>query len=203
MTNIYKVISTRRTLRRFKSTKNISIGYLEKMARLGALAPSRVNRQLWEFIIVKDPIVRKKVFANILWGSKNPLNKAFADPKYAPNAYIAIIINEKIGNTGYEYELGACAENIMIYAWSLGIGGVWIHSINKLEISKIIQLPKGKILDSVIGLGYPAHTSKVVKFKETQNYSYDRNLNLLVPKREARYLIHYDKHGLHQGIKKT
>lgn len=203
MIDIYKIISTRRTLRRFKTAKNISIEYLEKMAKLGALAPSRVNRQLWEFIIVKDPIVRKKIFVNILWGSKNPLNKAFADPKHAPNAYIAIIINEKIGNAGYEYELGACAENIMIYSWSLGIGSVWIHSLNKPEISKIIKLPKGKILDSVIGLGYPAHTSKIVKFKEAQNYSYDRNLNLLVPKREARYLIHYDKYGLRQRIKKT
>lgn len=191
----FKSIITRRTIRRFLN-KKISKPVLQKMVRAGAMAPSRINMQPWEFIIIDDNKLKQEIFKNILWGVKNPINKLFADPQYAPAAYIVIIINSKIRNTGYEYEIGACAENIMLYARSLGIGSVWLHSLNKLEITSLLQIPKEKILDSLIGLGYPAHKSKVTKIcRNNYLYTVDRNLNIIVPKRDIKDITYHNIYG--------
>jgi len=195
--DVFKIISTRRTIRRFKN-KKIKRLLLEKMVQLGALAPTRLNRQPWEFIIIDNQKLKTKIFKNIFWGIKNPVNKVFSDPRYAPVAYIAIIVNKKIGGENYEYEIGACAENIMIYAWSLNIGSVWLHSINTKVISSFLKLPKGKILDSLIGLGYPAHKSKTITLlNENWLYTVDKNLNLIVPKRDIKTITHYNTYGHH------
>ncbi|MDD3735519.1 MAG: nitroreductase family protein [Candidatus Pacebacteria bacterium] len=193
--DIFKLIFSRRTIRRFLN-KKIDRSYLEKMVQLGALAPSRVNMQPWEFIIIDDEKLKRKIFKSILWGSKNPTNKVFADPQYAPAAYIAILVNARIRGAGYEYEIGACAENIMLYAWSLGIGSVWLHALNRKKIISLLQIPTGKIFDSLIGLGYPAHTSKIAKFSN-DNYFYniDESLNLIVPKRDIRTLTYHNIYG--------
>ncbi|MDD3735426.1 MAG: nitroreductase family protein [Candidatus Pacebacteria bacterium] len=193
--DIFKLIFSRRTIRRFLN-KKIDRSYLEKMVQLGALAPSRVNMQPWEFIIVDDKKLKRKIFKNILWGSKNSINKVFADPQYAPAAYIAILVNAKIRDVGYEYEIGACAENIMLYAWSLGIGSVWFHALNREKIISLFQIPTEKIFDSLIGLGYPAHTSKIAKFSNNNYlYSIDESLNLIVPKRDIKTLTYYNIYG--------
>jgi len=193
--DIFKIISTRRTIRRFLN-KKVDKDLLEKMVQLGALAPSRVNMQAWEFIIIDDDKLKQEIFKNILWGVKNPINKVFSDLQYSPAAYIAILVNAKIRNEGYEYEIGACAENIMLCAWSLGVGSVWLHALNREKIISLLQIPTEKIFDSLIGLGYPAHTSKIAKFSN-DNYLYniDESLNLIVPKRDIKTLTYHNIYG--------
>ena len=162
MDNLFKIISTRRSIRRFDSERNVDLETLKNMVKLGSLAPSRMNRQPWQFIIINDKETRGEIFKNILWGIKNPVNKNFADINYAPNSYVAILTDERIAKTGYEYETGACAENMMVYAWGLGIGSVWIHSINRENIVRLLKIPKEIKLDSVLALGYPNHVSKII-----------------------------------------
>lgn len=194
--DIFKLFFTRRTIRRFQD-KKIDRKLLEKMVQLGVMAPSRVNLQPWEFIIIYADKLKKEIFKDILWGAKNPINKVFADSRYAPVAYIALLVNTKIRSMGYEYEIGACIENIMLYAWSLGIGSVWLHALNRERIVSLLQIPKEKIFDSLIGLGYPAHKSIITETPENNDFSYkvDENLDLIVPKRDIKTITYYNIYG--------
>lgn len=194
MDDFYKIISTRRSIRKFDS-RNVSNDILKNIASLGSLAPSRMNMQPWQFILVTDDQISKDVFENILWGSKNPANKIFSNVDFAPAAYIAILIDEKIAKAKYEYELGACAENMMIYAWSLGIGSVWLHSINRENITKILKIPAGIKLDSIVALGYPDHKSNVVALADSYIYSVDDSTDLIVPKRDVSKLTFENIYG--------
>jgi len=195
-TDLFEIIATRRTIRRFDPEKKIETAHLVEMVQLGSLAPCRLNKQGWEFIILNDQNENKIIFENILWGIKNPSNKVFADSRYAPCAYIAILIDTNIKPSGFEYEVGACIQNIMIYAWSLRIGSVWLNSINREKLKTMLKIPDNKRLECLIGLGYPEHTSKTI-CQEGNNYSYflDEALNLVVPKKELATLIHYNKYG--------
>ncbi|MCX6722456.1 MAG: nitroreductase family protein [Candidatus Staskawiczbacteria bacterium] len=195
MDNLFKIISTRRSIRRFDSNKNIDKEILKDIVELGSLAPSRLNMQPWQFIIVNEENIKNKIFENILWGSKNPANKIFSDIKYAPNSYVIILVDEKIVKGGYEYELGACAENMMIYAWSLGIGSVWLHSLNREKIISCLGIPEGFKLDSVVAMGYPKHISEIVELNDSCAYSVNDENNLNVPKRNIDKMVSYNLYG--------
>lgn len=195
MDDFLKVISTRRSIRKFNSKKDIGGNILKNIVALGALAPSRMNMQPWQFIIITDDQIKNDIFANILWGSKNPANKIFSDPAYAPAAYVAVLVDENIVKAKYEYEIGACAENMMVYAWSVGIGSVWIHSINRENVTRILKIPNEIKLDSVIALGYPDQKSKVIELIDSHSYSVDKDANLVVPKKNIAGLTFQNIYG--------
>lgn len=191
--SLFELISTRRTIRRFRNDIDIDNSLLKNIVKVGSLAPCRMNNQAWEFIIIKGDNTKNEIFKNIHWGIKNPVNKGFSDPFYAPNSYIAVIIDTKLKEKGYEYEIGASIENMMIYAWGLGIGSVWLHSINRTQIRKTLKIPEDKRLVCLIGLGYPAHSSSVVPMKNNDcNYYTDEELNLYVPKRSLEDVVYWN-----------
>lgn len=195
MNNLFKIISTRRSIRRFDSKRSIAQETLKDIVKLGSLAPSRLNMQPWQFVIITEEEAKNKIFESILWGSKNPANKIFSDINHAPSSYIVILVDEKIAKTGYEYEIGACTENMMVYAWGLGIGSVWVHSLDKEKIISYLKIPEGIKLNSIIAMGYPDHMSKVVELNDSYAYSVDDNNNLTVPKRNIDKIVFHNLYG--------
>jgi len=187
-------IETRRTTRKFDHDVDIPIEEMEEMARLAALAPSRMNNQPLEYGLVKDPELCRQIFENILWGARNKVNLVFADPAFAPNSYIVMLLNKTIREVGYEYDAGAAAQNAMLYAHSLGVESVWLHCLNRSAIAKLLGIPETHKIDSLIGLGFPAHTSTIVPVEETTDYSLDADGDLLLPKRDPNSIIHHDRY---------
>ena len=188
-------IESRRTIRKFDHERDVPIEEMQEMVRLAALAPSRLNDQPLEYGIIKDTELCVAIFANILWGIRNKANVVFADPNFAPNAYIAILLNQVIRNKGHEYDVGASAENIMLYAQSLGVGSVFLHSLNRPRIAEILGVPETHRIDSLIGLGYPAHTSTIVPIEGTTAYTLDPDHNIVLPKRDPKSITHHDRYG--------
>lgn len=190
---IEDVIYSRRSIRRFKET-SIDIQILTKIAQCGALYPSRGNKQPLEFLVINELCSSELVFENILWGSKISSYKVFSDKNYAPKAYIVVLVNEQIMPLGYEYEVGAAVENILLCATAYELGSVWIKSINKVNISKHFNLPSHIKIDSVIALGYPAHKSSVIEFEDDPTTVLDTDCNLYVPKKSFSDIINYNSY---------
>lgn len=188
-------IESRRTIRKFDHERDVPVEEMEEMVKLASLAPSRLNDQPLEYGIIKDPKVCAAIFANILWGIRNKANVVFADPNFAPNAYIAILLNQRIRDKGHEYDVGASAENIMLYAHSLGIGSVFLHALNRPKIAEIFGVPETHRVDSLVGLGYSAHTSTIVPVESSTSYTLDLDHNIVLPKRDAQSITHRDHYG--------
>ena len=58
--NFLNTIGSRRTVRNF-SSKSIPIQAVENAVRAAASAPSGANKQPWHFVVVKNPLVKKKI----------------------------------------------------------------------------------------------------------------------------------------------
>lgn len=117
-------------------------------------APSGVNKQPWEFILVDDPLVLKQ------------LADALPYAKMAASAPLAIVTcgNKERFLDGEDSELwvqdlAAASENILLAAHALGLGGVWTclypHSDRMESASRILGMPEGIIPFSLIPVGYP------------------------------------------------
>ncbi len=192
---IDELVSKRRSIRRF-GDKKIDLNVLKNIVKCGRLYPSRGNRQPLKFILVDDEQMCGKIFDNILWGSKVSEYKIFNDKEYSPKAYILVLIDKNITNAGYEYEMGASIQNMLLCATENQIGSVWIKSADMKKIKKLLKIEENNIeIDSLIALGYAKHTSKIIEMEDSFNTIIDDELNLNVPKRKERDIIFYNKYG--------
>lgn len=188
--NVYESILSRRSIRRFQQ-KPIEIETLKKMVNTGRLAPSAANLQPVEFFIVNDKTLCGQIFETIGWA-------AYIKPKWAPSqdkrpvAYIVVLVNDE-KNPWYIRDVSFAAENIMIYAESLGIGSCVLASIDKKRIRSVLNIPDNIVIDSLIALGYKAEKSVVEDYAESVKYWRDKDNVLHVPKKKLNDIIHINK----------
>lgn len=196
MENFLELISKRRTIRQFRA-QTIPENILLKLVDLGRLAPSAANLQPLEFLVVSDPETRKAVFPCLRWAAY--INPA-GDPKpgQEPTAYIIILVNTEIREKGYEYDVGAAAENIILGALTQGIGSCWLISVNRDRLREILSIPEKYRIDSVIALGYPAENPVVEDFSGSVKYWKDEVGVLHVPKRKLEDVVHFNRFGQKQ-----
>jgi len=138
-------IRSRRSIRRFER-REVPGELLEQLVDAGRLAPTANNLQPWEFVVVTDDAVRKRIAATTDHG------KFIADA----TAVIAVFCKE----TKYYLEDGCGATtNILLAATELGLGACWVAGDKKAycqDVMDILNVPAGYKLVSLIAVGYPS-----------------------------------------------
>lgn len=150
----FRNIMERTSVRRFTDEP---VTDLQKQALLHAAmsAPTGVNKQPWEFIIVDDKEILKQ------------LADALPYAKMAAQAPVAIVV---CGNpdrflegddaTLWEQDLSAASENILLAANALGLGGVWTclypHPDRMQSVRRILNINEKIIPFNLIPVGHPA-----------------------------------------------
>lgn len=188
---IYDLIVSRRSIRQFKP-ESVSKKVLKRLVNAARLAPSTANLQPLEFIVVDDRKIRKKIFSCLRWAAYIAPD---GDPKPGrePAAYVIILANTKIRDKGFERDVGAAIENMILAAWEEGIGSCWLISIDRSRVDQILNIPREYKIDSILALGYPAEKPVIEEMKESVKYWKDKEGKLHVPKRKFEDVIHFNK----------
>ncbi len=180
--NIFDLIKSRRTIRKFQN-KPISDEQLLKYVDAARVAPSGANLQPLRYVVVSSPDMVDKVFAHVKWAG-------YLAPQYnpkeneKPTAFIVVLADTNIRESGYDMDVGAAVENIILTALSDGVGACWMGAIDREEIAKLIDLPKGHVISCVVALGYSMENPKEVKVSDGNiKYYQDENGTLCIPKR--------------------
>jgi nitroreductase len=193
--NVYEAAIKRRSIRRFKGDA-VPYGILEKCVDAGRLAPSGMNRQLCEYVIVDDekllPGVANSIFrwAGVMITKENPL------PAHGPKAYIVIVINAvREAETGSPrrmtlYDVGMSAENIMLVAKEEGIGSCTIMAFKKSTLKKALKIPTGYDPEMLIALGYPDESPVIEATSGDIERTVDGRGVRHVPKRKLQDILH-------------
>ncbi|MGD0781396.1 MAG: nitroreductase family protein [Candidatus Aminicenantales bacterium] len=188
---IHELIVSSRTIRQYRP-KPVDRAILERLVDAGRLAPSAANMQPLEFYVVDDPALRAAVFPCLKWAAYiQPAGNP--GPGQEPTAYVFVLVNIKIREKMYEYDVGAAVENICLAALGEGIGSCWLISIDRPKIAEALGIPEGYRIDSVVALGYPAETSIVEEFKDSLRYWKDKAGGFHVPKRKRADVIHVNR----------
>lgn len=143
----------RASVREFTS-EEVEIQDIEDIIRAGMQAPSAMNSQPWEFIVVNDPEDMEAV------SKMSP----YAGPAAGAQKLIIVLANKKIleehGTIDYfQQDLGACTQNCLLEATDKKIGSVWLgfypneERVNALR--EYFDIPDYIIPFAVIALGYP------------------------------------------------
>ncbi len=189
--SLYDLIISRRSIRQFEP-KPVSKDLLKDFVNAGRLAPSAANRQPLEFIVVDEEDLRNQMFPCLKWAGYiapegNP------KPGQEPQAYVVILVNTIVREKGFEWDVGAAVENMILAAWQSGIGSCWIVSVDKERVRDLLMVPEHYKIDSVLALGFPAETPVIEEMKDSVEYWKDQEGRLHVPKRKLGDVIHFNK----------
>jgi len=187
--NITDAITQRRTIRKYKQHK-IPKDILNNLVNAGRLAPSAMNRQPLEYVIINESHYVEDIFHHLKWaGYIAPLGTPKEGEK--PTAYLLILINKEL-KTAYTYhDIGAAAQNIMLQAEEYDIGCCWIGSLNREKVREILKIPDQYELDTIIALGYKDEISEYYDSDEQVRYE-KIDGKYRVPKRKLETITHYN-----------
>lgn len=147
------VIHRRSSIRSY-TDRPVDRELLETLVRAGMAAPSAMNKQPWQFIIVQD--------RDILNGFGEELQTS----RMAARAAAAILVCGDMTKAGegwlQEYwiqDCSAASQNILLTATELGLGAVWTSiypAENRIETARrLLDLPEHIVPLNIIPIGYP------------------------------------------------
>jgi nitroreductase len=155
-----KVIQNRRSIRKFldKPVEREKINACLEAARL---APSACNSQPWHYIVIDAPQVKtsfcKEVFEGIYaiskWAEKAPVLVAVVSDR---GNFISRIGNFFRRTEFFLIDQGISGEHFVLRAHDLGLGTCWIGWLNSDKAAQFFNLPKGKKIEHLFAIGYPA-----------------------------------------------
>ena len=116
-------IMARRSIRKYKA-ETVDRETLTKIMECGINAPSGQNKQSWEVRIVDDPVILNEMSEAM--GQSHPGND-FAKECFR-GAPVMVFIARDPSYDFSAYDCGLLAQNIMLSAWSLGVGSECLGS---------------------------------------------------------------------------
>ncbi|MBI9051017.1 MAG: nitroreductase family protein [Anaerolineaceae bacterium] len=165
-------VFNRRSIRKFKQ-QPVPNNMIEVLLKAAMAAPSAMNNQPWEFVVIDDPKILGKVRQQMIFGrQETPLAIAVCGNKRKAR-------NKFSATDFWIQDCSAATQNILLCASSLGLGSVWlgVHPVKIFSagISRILKLPRHIKPLCIIYLGYPdqekaAHTKYTEKNVHWQSF---------------------------------
>lgn len=149
--DIIEAIQKRRSIRSFKD-ELVPEDLVHKLLLSATSAPTAANCQPWEFIVISDEDVLKKI------------RETFVFARYRAPLAIVVCGNMDLAFKGQGKEMwvqdcSAATQNMLIAAANLDLGSVWIGiypiESNVKALSQILNIPDHVIPLNVLYFGYP------------------------------------------------
>lgn len=127
---------------------------MDAILRAGQIAPTAVNYQPQKIYVLKSddalqkvsPVTRFTYDAPVILLCCADTSKAWKSP------------TEKGYDTG-EMDVSIVCTHMMLEAWELGIGSVWVRGFNARQVAKVFNLPENIKPVCMLPIGYPAEDS--------------------------------------------
>jgi nitroreductase len=149
------VILTRRSIRHYNK-KAIPEDVLNQILEAGRSAPSAANRQPIHFIIVNNEEAKKEL-------SKGMFNRFIKD---SPAVIVGCAdVNSLLTGKWAIVDSAIAMQNMVIAAWTLGVGSCWIGDFNEKKVRELLKIPDKWKVVALVTLGYPAEQPEQRKKK--------------------------------------
>jgi len=169
--DIFTAINERRSCRKFLP-EPIDGEIIEKILKAAARAPSPLNLQPWEFIVITNHEIKNKIHAEAIrckaWALEksgwNWIGGYKVDFLKSAPVIVAVVGDPKKsgvdmfmegGSTGYQHACAAAIQNMLLAAHASGLGGIWFTFFDKEPVREILGIDAQKTPIALICLGRP------------------------------------------------
>ncbi len=159
-----QTILKRKSVRSF-TDQPIPAEYMEAMLKAAMAAPTGSNIQPWHFVVLTDKSQYEKVFENNF--NLRIFNSAAAVVVFCADTTVTRVPRDNPDgapvtrpNGTWRDDLGACTENFLLAAESLGLGAVWTagypYSDRYGSMKRELGIPDPILPYCAVAVGFPA-----------------------------------------------
>jgi len=152
--DVFEAIKERRSVRAY-THEEVSEKEVEKLIEAARWAPSAGNIQPWEFVIVTNAEVKRKL-------AEAALHQTFIE-----EAPVVIVVCVDVARSSWGYgsrganlyclqDTAAATENILLAAHALGLATCWVGAFHEDEAGKAVNTPRNVRPVAIIPVGHPA-----------------------------------------------
>lgn len=160
--NVFEAVQTVLAVRDYRSDP-VPDEILRRIVEAGRLSASAQNRQPWHFVVVDDPETIGRL------AEVTPTGPYIAN---APVVIVVAVAERKVA----ESDASRAIQNMILTAWSEGIGSNWVGFRGPEGVAEIVGLPNDLKVLALLPLGYPAgEASKGIKKRKPLEEVASRN----------------------------
>jgi len=158
--NVLSTIKKRRSIRKY-TDQAVTDEEIRQLLEAAMAAPSANNIQPWEFVVVKDPDLKRELAQTHSWSDM------------AADAAVVFVVcgNERASRHWIE-DASAATENLLLAATALGLGAVWVgvypDSNREAHVRQALGIPREMRVLCLVPVGHPAE-SKPPRTKYTES----------------------------------
>ncbi len=143
---VLEAIKTRRSIRKYKAAP-VDDETVQTILKAVRWSPSWANTQCWRFVVVRDSAIKAALADTLTPG--NPAAPAIRD------APVVIAACAELGKAGFKrgeqqtnkgdwfmFDVGIAMQNLVLAAWSLGLGTVHVGSFDAKKAGKVLGVPR-------------------------------------------------------------
>ena len=140
--DVREAIHGRRSIRKYEN-REIPKDVLEELLDAARLAPSSMNRQRWNIIVVTDQETKRKLVP--VCGNQKFVGRcsAFLVGVAEPDAYYSTV------------DMTIALDHLSLRAVELDLGTCWIGDFEPEKVKKILSIPKEREVTICMTVGYP------------------------------------------------
>jgi nitroreductase len=169
---IKELVCRNRSYRRFYEDESIEEQTLRNLVDLARLAATGRNLQPLKYILSCDAQKNGLIFPQLSWAGYLGGWKPAEGER--PSAYIVMLGDKDIA-PAFGIDPGIAAQNILLGAVEMGLGGCMITSIRRIELSMILDIPERYEILLVIALGIPREVVQIEPLGENGDVKYWRD----------------------------
>lgn len=183
-----ELILKNRSYRRFHQSERIEKQQMREWVDLARCSASARNAQPLKYILSTEEPLNLQIFEQLAWaGYLSYWNGPEEGER--PSAYI-VMLHDTLVSGNYLCDDGIAAQSILLGATEAGFGGCIIHSVNRNNLKKIMNLTDQYEIIQVLALGKPKETVVLEEINDNDfKYWRDENQVHHVPKRPLDEII--------------
>ena len=143
-----EAIRSRRSIRQF-TDQPVSEGEIESLLSAAMAAPSANARYPWEFVVVRDPELRRQLAG---------VHQFSGMCAQAPVVFVPC--GDESRSDYWIEDCSAATENLLLQARALGLGGVWVgirpRPERERKVKEILSIPDPLRVLCLVPVGHPA-----------------------------------------------
>ena len=162
--DVLEAIRQRHTVRKYKN-QPVHEQDLEKLLEAARLAPSGMNLQPWELVVITGP------------DQKFLLMEACNNQPYVAEAGAVICGIDDPDAKWASVDLALAMENLVLEATELGLGCCFIGAFSERKVKSVLCIPEDRHVVMLLTVGIPDEKPGPA------------------PKKPLKKLVHWEKHG--------
>lgn len=185
--DVFTAMKERRSCRKFLE-EPVGDDLIARVLEAGTWAPSPLNMQPWEFVVITNPEIRAKIFNEAdrcrQWALETSgwkwLGKYSVEFLKSAPALIVVVGDPKKsgvdtlqeeGNVAYQHACAAAIQNMHLAAHALGLSTLWFTLFDRKALREILEIGEEKFPVGLVCLGKPDGEPMQVPRKEIEKFT--------------------------------